>query len=54
MLNEKVEEITVCIGRQTPYCFTLETCGCIDLSLKYVFGSKDTSMHDMHVNDLVS
>ena len=31
-----------------------ETCGCIDLSLKCIFGSKDTSMHNMDVNDLVS
>ena len=54
-LNKKEEETTVCIGGQTHFCFTLRNTGLFDLSgLKYMFGSNDTSMHNMHVNDLVS
>ena len=53
MLNRKVEQTTVCIDGQTHFCFTLRNMQ-LYRSLKYVFENKDTSMHNMHVNDLVS
>ena len=54
MLNEKVEKITVCIGGQTHFCFILRNMRLYRSKLEICVGSKDTSMHNMHVNDFVT